>query len=83
VSITNRLIIAIDKVLDEFGITDDQICLVNTVHDSIAYEVHEDYEEWFLNVMKTLAAVPVPQVFGHSFKLDTGVGNNWTEAELA
>ena len=57
--------------------------LVNTVHDSIAYEVHKNYTSWFTEVFKTIALRPIPELEGQSFPIGFGVGPNWTEAEWA
>lgn len=80
--ITNRTINAVDKMLEKYGIGEDIVCLVNTVHDSVAYEVREDYVEWFKQALKAIAFQPYPQLFNNQFKMDVGIGQSWTEAEL-
>ena len=82
-ALTFRLIIAVDTMLEKFNISEDDICLINTVHDSVAYEVKDYLVDWFQPVLKQLASVPVPQLSNHSFKMDVGVGQNWTLAEMA
>ena len=82
-SITNRTIIAVDKMLKEFGIGDDLICLINTVHDSVAYEVKDHLVEWFQAALITISQQPFAELGGASFKIDCGVGENWTDAEMA
>ena len=82
-SITNRTIIAVDKMLKDFGIGDDQICLINTVHDSVAYEVKDHLVEWFKAALITISQQPFAELGGATFKLDCGVGQNWCDAEMA
>jgi DNA polymerase-1 len=82
-ALTNRTIIEIDKMLEGFNISEDDICLVNTVHDSIAYEVREDLAEWFVNAMNTISLRSIPQLGNNTFKIDVGIGKSWTEAEMA
>jgi len=82
-NLTNRMIIAIDRVLESQGVDEEAICLVNTVHDSMAYEVREEYVEWFQQVIEVLSSVPVPQLFNNTFRVDVGVGQSWREAEMS
>lgn len=81
-SITNRTIVAVDKMLNQYGISEDIVCLVNTVHDSVAYEVRDDYVDWFKNALEIVSQVPYPELGGATFKIDCGVGDNWTDAEM-
>lgn len=81
-SITNRTIIAIDKMLESFDVSEDDVCLVNTVHDSVAYEVKEELAQWFLESMNTISQQPFPQLGNNTFKIDAGIGKSWTEAEM-
>jgi uracil-DNA glycosylase family 4 len=82
-SITNRTIIAIDKMLADNGIGEDTVCLVNTVHDSVAYEVKDTHVDWFLKAMAIVSEAPFQELGGATFKIDCGVGQNWTDAEMA
>lgn len=82
-SITNRTIIAVDKMLKEFGIGDDDICLINTVHDSVAYEVKDHLVEWFKDALRTISQQPYAELGGATFKMDIGSGQNWCDAEMA
>lgn len=82
-SITNRTIIAVDKMLAQYNLGDDIVCTVNTVHDSVGYEVRDSHAEWFTEALKTIAARPIPQLNNASFRMDVGVGDNWTDAEMA
>jgi DNA polymerase I-like protein with 3'-5' exonuclease and polymerase domains len=81
-AITNRTIIEIDKMLESFDVSEDDVCLVNTVHDSVAYEVKEELAPWFLEAMTTISSRPVPQLGNNVFKIDSGIGKSWTEAEM-
>lgn len=80
-SITNRTIIAIDKILEEKGILDDEICMVNTVHDSIAYEVADHLVDWFRQVVEAVSNRVIKEL-SNSFKIDLGSGPNWALAEI-
>jgi DNA polymerase-1 len=82
-SITNRTIIEMDKMLDHHGISEDDICLINTVHDSLAYEVADHLVDWFTQALNTIGSRVIAEFVNNTFKLDSGVGNTWTEAEMA
>lgn len=82
-SLTNRLINGVDSILDEYQVPEDIVCLVNTVHDSVDYEVREDYVEWFTDLLAHVSSRPTPELNGYAFKLDVGVGDNWAFAEAA
>lgn len=81
--LTNRTISAVDKMLEEFNIPEDIVCLVNTVHDSVAYEVRDDFVEWFQTALTTISMQPQPQLFNNAFKMDVGVGISWAAAEMS
>jgi DNA polymerase-1 len=85
--LTNRTINEMHKHLQghiESGNLDENaVYLVNTVHDSIAYEVREDLVPWFLEFFMHVATRPIPELNNTSFPFDLGVGNSWTEAEMA
>jgi DNA polymerase-1 len=82
-SITNRTIINVDKMLQGFGVGEDIVCLVNTVHDSVAYEVRDSHVEWFQKALQLVSQQPFKELGGATFKIDCGVGQNWTDAEMA
>jgi uracil-DNA glycosylase family 4 len=82
-SITNRTILAVDKMLLGFGVPENVACLVNTVHDSVAYEVRDDHVDWFVEALNAVSQTPYPQLGNATFKMDIGVGVNWTDAEMA
>lgn len=87
VDITNRTINEVHKHLksyiDEGQLDEKAVYLVNTVHDSIAYEVREDLVPWFCEFFKTVATRPIPELNNESFPFDLGVGDSWCEAEMA
>jgi DNA polymerase-1 len=82
-SLTNRTIIEVDKMLQGYGIGEDLVCLVNTVHDSVAYEVKDEYVDWFVQALEAISLRPVPELGNTQFKIDCGVGENWCDAEMA
>jgi uracil-DNA glycosylase family 4 len=82
-SLTNRTIIVIDKMLAEYDIGEDVVCLVNTVHDSVAYEVKDSHVEWFMKALEAISQTPYPELGNAVFKIDCGYGQNWTDAERA
>lgn len=85
--ITNRTVNEVHKHLqghiDNGNLDENAVYLVNTVHDSIAYEVREDLVPWFLEFFKEIATRPIPELNNECFPFDLGVGNSWTEAEMA
>jgi DNA polymerase-1 len=82
-SITNRTIIAVEAMLKTHNVGKDIVCLVNTVHDSVAYEVRDSHVEWFTEALALIAGRPIPQLNNATFKMDVGTGANWTDAEMA
>ena len=84
--LTNRTIIKLDQMLDEHietgGLDPLGVRLINTVHDSIMYEVMDDYVDWFVEAVRIVGTRPIPELGGASFPLNIGVGGSWTEAEL-
>ena len=84
-AITNRTIGLVDKVLEDFilkgSLREDDIRLINTVHDSVAYEVRNNLVTWFISVLKQLGERPIPELMNQSFKMDIGTGQTWTAAE--
>jgi DNA polymerase-1 len=82
-AITNRTIIEVDRMLERFNVPEDVVCLINTVHDSVAYEVRDDYVEWFSDALHTIATRPIPEMGNAIFNMDIGVGDNWASAEMA
>lgn len=81
--ITNRTIIAIDRLLEEHDVSEDDICLVNTVHDSMAYEVADHLVEWFTNAVTIITQRTWSEMYDNTFRLDVGVGQSWHLAEVA
>lgn len=84
--ITNRTIVAVREHLNDLiqagQLRPDDVRLINTVHDSITYEVRDHYVEWFCGVFKHIAERPIPQLGNLSFPLEIGVGPSWTRAEM-
>lgn len=80
--LTNRTIIRVDETLDKYDISDNIVCLVNTVHDSVAYEVRDDYVDWFVAALGAISMQPWPQLHNNKFKMDIGLGETWTDAEM-
>lgn len=84
--ITNRTINKVHQILNtliEAGdLRSEDIYLVNTVHDSIAYECREELIDWFIPIFHNIAIRPIIELEGKSFPFDLGVGNSWTEAEF-
>jgi DNA polymerase-1 len=79
-ALTNRTIIAIGEILDKFKLR-DRIWLVNTVHDSMMYEVEESLVPWFKDVLVKVGGRPIPELQNERFPIDVGEGDTWTEAE--
>jgi DNA polymerase-1 len=72
----------LEQLIDAGHLKEDDAFLINTVHDSGAYEVREDLVEWFNNtIIKPTAERVIPEIQNSYFEIDMGVGNNWTEAE--
>jgi DNA polymerase-1 len=86
-AITIRTLNAVHQIIEDFIerklLAEEDIVLINTVHDSGAWEVREDLVEWFNGVLKETAEKEVAQLQNYSFPCDMGVGDNWTEAEAA
>jgi len=85
-ALTNRTIIAVHSHLQglilQGKLKPMDVRLINTVHDSIDYEVKENLVNWFVKVIKIFGEIPVLELENTSFRLDVGVGDNWTQAEL-
>jgi DNA polymerase-1 len=83
--ITNRTISTMDQVLDSFidtkELVEGHIRMINTVHDSVAYEVRKSLVPWFTEVLRSVGERPVPELNNEAFKLDIGTGPTWTLAE--
>lgn len=84
-AIALRTITLIDEQLDSYidsnQLLETDVCMVNTVHDSIAYQVRDEYVDWFTPFMKAVAERPIPELENESFPIDYGVGMSWAEAE--
>jgi DNA polymerase-1 len=84
-AITIRTLILIDEAIDEFiangQLEEDDVFLINTVHDSGAWEVREKYVDWFCGILRTTAERKIPELSDMSFPCAIGVGRSITEAE--
>jgi DNA polymerase-1 len=84
-ALTNRTIGIMDRVIDNFiverKLREGDIRLVNTVHDSIAYEVKNQLVEWFKETLKTIGERPIPELGNQSFEMEIGSGATWSIAE--
>ena len=85
-SVTVRTLNAVDAHLIELilsgSLTEDEILLILTVHDSGAWETKEDHVEWFVPKLKEIAGRKIPQLDDFQFTMKVGVGNSWSEAEI-
>lgn len=86
-ALTNRTMGLVHATLeavfrDNSYISESDIRLINTVHDSLAYEVRDEYVDWFIRVLRQVGERPVPELDNYSFPMDIGVGKTWTEAEM-
>jgi DNA polymerase-1 len=83
--ITLRTLIIMDNLIEgwiaEGSIKRGDVALINTVHDSVAYEVKDELVEWFTGVLQTVAERPIPELNNYKFDVKVGVGRNWTIAE--
>ena len=86
-ALTNRLINRIHAKIEGYILSGQlevgDLHLVNTVHDSVGYEVRGFLADWFVGLLKAEAEAPVPQLGNHSFSMDIGVGPDWAESEIA
>ena len=82
-AISLRTMAMMKQVLDDLQVGPDIARLVCSVHDSVSYQVHKDYVDWFDGVFKQVAQRPIPELGNMSFPVNTGWGNTWAEAERA
>lgn len=62
-------------------IKEDDIFLVNTVHDSGVWEIEESLVKKFETTLRRVAQRKIPELKGYEFPCDIGVGQTWSEAE--
>lgn len=79
--LTNRTIIEVEKILMKYDVPENVVCLINTVHDSVAYEVRDSHVEWFTDALRAISTRPIPELENNCFNFDIGVGQNWAAAE--
>lgn len=80
-AVTTRTLNLVHSKLRDTNVNEDDAFLVNTVHDSGAWEVKDYLVDWFTKSLKILAERPIAQLGGLSFPVDIGVGQSWSEAE--
>ena len=84
-AITLRTMILVRNLIQECiskgWIKKYDINLINTVHDSIAYEVKEELVDWFIDNLMKIAERPIPELNNNIFTAKIGTGPNWTIAE--
>lgn len=81
-AITLRTGINIDKMLRANHVGSNLVRLVNTVHDSLAYEVKIEYLDWFKQAFKIVAEHPIVELNNLTCPVDIGIGKSWGHAEL-
>lgn len=86
-SITNRTIgliyLTVRRLIDQGIIEEGDIRLVNTVHDSVIYQVKQHLTKWFIEYILTpIGERPIKELDNHCFKMGIGYGPTWTQAEL-
>ena len=76
----------IDALLEKHGmgtLAARKIMLLNTVHDSLSYEVKKYLIEWFESALRSIATRPIPELGGASFPVKVGYSDSWAKAEVA
>ncbi|KKL28865.1 hypothetical protein LCGC14_2370860, partial [marine sediment metagenome] len=85
-SVTVRTLNAVDAHLIELinsgSLTEDELFLILTIHDSGAWEVQDNHIDWFIPKLREIASRKVPQLDDFQFTMKIGVGDSWSEAEL-
>jgi hypothetical protein len=62
--------------------TEEDMFLIITVHDSGAWEVREDMVNLFVPELNRIATRKIPELDDFQFTMKIGVGDSWSEAEL-
>jgi DNA polymerase-1 len=85
-SVTVRCLTGVDAhlidLIEKGEMTEEEIFLILTVHDSGAWEVKDHHVEWFVPKVKEIASRKVPELDDFQFTMKVGVGDSWSEAEL-
>ena len=85
-SVTVRTLNAVDTHLTDLvnsgKMTEEEIYLVLTVHDSGCWEVMDEHIEWFVPKLKEIAGRKIPELDDFQFTMKVGVGDSWSEAEI-
>ena len=63
-------------------LTEEEIYLIITVHDSGLWEVMDENVEWFIPKLKEIAGREIPELDDFQFTMKVGVGDSWSEAEI-
>ncbi len=63
--------------------TEEDMFLILTVHDSGAWEIKEDMINIFVPKLNKIATRKIPELDDFQFTMKIGVGDSWSEAELA
>ena len=85
VAITFRSLILLDATIQDWihggVISEGDIRLVNTVHDSGTYEVKDEYVDMMIEDMKNTLPRPIPELGERQFPCAIGIGLTATRAE--
>lgn len=85
-SLMNRLINKIHHRIEVYvaagHMKEDDIRLVNTVHDSGGWECRKYLTEWFVKLLESVSGEPVPELDNYQFTVDIGIGDCWASAEM-
>ena len=83
-AITIRTLNLVDgwiKQWREKGTPEDDVFLVNTVHDSGVWEVENHFVDFFKKNLRVAAERKIPELSDKSFPCAVGVGKSWSDAE--
>lgn len=83
-AVTIRTLNIIHKFIKDWrkgGLNPEDLYLLNTVHDSMAYNVKNEKAEWFAGILRQTAERNIPELNDYSFKINIGIGNSLSEAE--
>lgn len=85
-SVTVRTLNAVDAhlidLINSGKLTEEEIYLIITVHDSGCWEVKDEHVDWFVPKLKGIASRKVPQLDDFQFTMKVGVGDSWSAAEI-
>ena len=85
-SVTVRTLNAVDAhlidLINSGKLTEEEIYLIITVHDSGCWEVMDHHVDWFVPKLKEIASRKIPELDDFQFTMKVGIGDSWSEAEL-